>query len=481
MSNNLKDTPEIRLGFTGLSALVFSMMVGAGIFNIPQNMAIAAGPKAVIVSWLITAAGMLLLVATFKILSDRHPELNAGMYLYARKGFGPFAGFMTAWGYWLCTAFANVAYAVMLNDTVGSLIPPLLAHGWPTLLFGSALIWIIYFIVVSGLRTAKIVNTVMSSVKIGCILLIIALLFIHMRLDTFLDSFAATAQADGLPGMASQIKDTMLVTLWCFIGIEGAVMMSGRARRNSDVGRAGVTGFFTAWLLYVLVSVLSFGVMARARLAGLHDPSVAYVLKETCGQWAYWLVIASVIISLGGGWVAWSLVCAEVPYTAARTGLFPKIFLRLNRHRIPAFGLLVSSVIMELFLIVVMFSDRLYLTALSITGMMILPAYLMTGMFLWKISRGNHRAGVLIGAGCTLFCAWMIYAGGLELFLETSIFYLFGLGFYFQVLRESRTRLKCGSVPSSCAIGPTRLSVADKAGITLLVLASAVSVFLLFR
>lgn len=238
MSNNLKDTPEIRLGFTGLSALVFSMMVGAGIFNIPQNMAIAAGPKAVIVSWLITAAGMLLLVATFKILSDRHPELNAGMYLYARKGFGPFAGFMTAWGYWLCTAFANVAYAVMLNDTVGSLIPPLLAHGWPTLLFGSALIWIIYFIVVSGLRTAKIVNTVMSSVKIGCILLIIALLFIHMRLDTFLDSFAATAQADGLPGMASQIKDTMLVTLWCFIGIEGAVMMSGRARRNSDVGRA---------------------------------------------------------------------------------------------------------------------------------------------------------------------------------------------------------------------------------------------------
>ena len=112
---------------------------------------------------------------------------------------------------------------------------------------------------------------------------------------------------------------------------------------------------------------------------------------------------------------------------------------------------------------------------------MILPAYLMTGMFLWKISRGNHRAGVLIGAGCTLFCAWMIYAGGLELFLETSIFYLFGLGFYFQVLREGRTRLKSGFVPSSCAIGPTRLSVADKAGITLLVLASAVSVYLLFR
>lgn len=480
MSHNLKNTPDIRLGFTGLSALVFSMMVGAGIFNIPQNMAIAAGPGAVIVSWLITAAGMLLLVGTFKILSDRRPELNAGMYLYARRGFGMFAGFMTAWGYWLCTAFANVAYVVMLNDTFGAIFPPLLGHGWPTLIFGSALIWLIYFIVISGMRTAKIINTLMSAIKIGCILLIIVLLFIHLRLDAFIDSFSAQNSA-GLPDMATQIKDSMLVTLWCFIGIEGAVMMSGRARRSKDVGRAGVTGFFTAWILYVLVSLLCFGVMTRARLAGLDDPSVAYLLKECCGSWAYWLVIASVALSLGGGWIAWSLVCAEVPYMAAETGLFPRRFLSLNRHRIPAFGLFVSSIIMDFFLVIVMFSEHVYLTALSVTGMMILPAYLLTGMFLWKISRGKHPTGEIIGAGCTLFCIWLIYAGGLELFLETSIFYLFGLGFYFKVLRERDKRLKSDPAPSSCAIGHTRLSVADKAGILILVLASAVSVFLLIH
>ena len=135
-----------KLGLTGLVALVFGMMVGSGIFNIPQNMAVGAGLGAVLIGWAITATGMLMLVSTFKILSDRHPELNEGIYLYAEKGFGRFTGFNVAWGYWLCACFANVAYAVMLNDTFGAFFPTLLHHGLPTILFCSALIWTMYFL-----------------------------------------------------------------------------------------------------------------------------------------------------------------------------------------------------------------------------------------------------------------------------------------------------------------------------------------------
>lgn len=109
-----------KLGLTGLAALVFGMMVGSGIFNIPQNMAVGAGLGAVIIGWCVTALGMLMLVATFKILSDRHPELNEGIYQYAEVGFNRFVGFNVAWGYWLCACFANVAYAVMLSDTFGA-------------------------------------------------------------------------------------------------------------------------------------------------------------------------------------------------------------------------------------------------------------------------------------------------------------------------------------------------------------------------
>lgn len=427
------DKPPVRLGFIGLAALTFGMMVGAGIFNIPQNMAASAGVGAVIISWIITAIGMLFLVYTFKILADRRPELNAGIYQYAAEGFGPYAGFNMAWGYWLCTAFANVAYAVMLNDTVGAFFPSLLDHGWPTVIFGTVLIWIYYFIVASGLKTAKILTIALSVVKIASIFVIILLLAVNFRFDLF-----SAVDVSDTSGLVEQVRGTMLVTLWCFIGIEGAAIMAGRAKRPSDIGKATVSGFFAAWILYFLVSILCYGVMTRAEMAGLDDPSVAYALREVIGPWAYWLVIAAVIISLGGGWVAWTLVCAEVPFAAAKVSIFPRKFMRLNRQSVPAFGLCISSIVMTLFLFLVMTADDVYMSALNITGMMILPCYLLSGMYLWKIGKGADR---FVGFGSSLFCMWMIYAGGLALFLQTSIFYLMGFGFYITARRQQRRRL----------------------------------------
>lgn len=428
----MNNQPNVKLGFIGLAAMVFAMVVGAGIFNIPQNMAYAAGPGAVILSWLITAVGMLMLVFTFKTLSDAHPELNAGIYLYARRGFGPLAGFMAAWGYWLSAAFANVAYAVMLNDAFGTFFPTLLNHGWATVLFGSLLIWAIYVIAVNGMRTAKILTTLMAAIKVSTILLIIVLMALNFRVGTFSVDFRSASGLSFWPLM-DQVKSTMMVTLWCFVGIEGATIMSGRAARARDVGRASVAGFFAAWSLYVLVALLCFGCMSRAELAGLNNPSVAYVLREICGDWGFYFVIISVIISLLGGWLAWTLICGEVPYAAAEAGIFPRRFIRLNRHGMPRFGLLVSSVIMQLFLTLVAMADNVYLTALSVTGMMILPCYLLSAAYLTRTSSGRSR---WLGIGCTLFCCWMIYAGGIELLMQTSLFYLLGIGFHLRARVE---------------------------------------------
>lgn len=457
------ESKERKLGFGALVAIVFGMMVGSGLYNIPQNLASGAGPVAVGLSWLVTAAGMLLLVATFKILSSRRPELDAGIYQYAQKGFGNFAGFNIAWGYWLCTAFANVAYAVMLNDSFGAFMPRLLSHGWETLVFGTVLIWSMYFIVAGGIKTAKLLNNILSVIKVTVIVLICVMLFINIKAGTFRTNYIE----EGLDGasLLSQIKSTMLVTLWCFIGIEGAVMMSARAKKPSDVGKAGVTGFLIAWLLYVLVSMLCYGVMSRARLAGLEDPSVAYVLRDICGEWAYYFVILSVIISLLGGWLAWTLVCAQVPFEASSVGIFPRSFQRLNRHGMPGYGLIVSSIVMEVFLIMVLTTEEVYMTALEITGMMVLPAYLSGGAYLWKLSMRRNVLKVegwklwrvrIIGILCTFYCLWLIYAGGLRLFMFTSFFYIAGLVFYFPSLRDRhRSGRRCitrGDVVTGCAI-----------------------------
>ncbi len=424
-----------KLGYAGLTALVFGLMVGVGIYNLPQNMAVVASPLSVFLAWLITAAGILPLVISFKWLSDKYPQYNAGIYQYAQAGFGNYIGFNIAWGYWLCTAFSNVAYGVMLNDSFGAFFPALHNHGWETVLFGSTLIWLMYYIVARGIKTAKIVNTLLAVVKVAMLIFIIISFIILFKTDVFrADVLSAGVSAESL---GEQIKATMMITLFCFFGVEGAVMMSARAKRASDVGRAGIAGFAISLVLYMAVSLLCFGLLGKARLAELPDPSIAYILKETCGAWAYWFVITAVIVSLVGGWVAWTLVVAQVPYEAAVVGILPPIFKCTNKEGMPTFGLFASSVVMELFLLMVVMADDVYLAALHITGLMIIPCYLFTGLFLLR--KADTAKIKTLGIATTAFCMWMTYAGGLLNMFMTSIFYLAGIGFYIKGCNSHKT------------------------------------------
>ncbi|MBD5346771.1 MAG: amino acid permease [Bacteroides sp.] len=421
-----------KLGFWGLTALVFGLMVGVGIYNLPQNMASVATPLSVLVAWLITSIGIFPLVIAFNWLSNNYPQYNAGLYQYAQAEFGNYAGFNIAWGYWLCTAFSNIAYAVMLNDSVGAMFPVLLNHGWPTVLFGSILIWVMFLIVVRGIRTAKFINTLLAGIKV--MMLIFILVIFSLFFQTGLFESGLNLNIGELGDISHQIKSTMMVTLFCFFGVEGAVMMSARARRSSDVGKAGFAGFLISLVLYLAVSLLCFGLLDRARLAGLPDPSIAYILRESCGEWAYWFVIGAVIISLLGGWVAWTLIVAQVPYEAAVVGILPNLFKRLNRHGMPAIGLVASSIVMELFLIMVAMADDVYLASLRITGLMIIPCYFVTGLFLLK--KANTPAMRAVAVIATFFCLWMAYAGGLTDMFMTSLFYMFGTGFYITARKE---------------------------------------------
>lgn len=435
-----------KLGLGALTAVVLGSMVGAGIFNLPQNMAANAGPGAVIIAWLIMALGMLLLVATFKILADRRPDLNCGIYQYAFRGFGSYAGFNIAWGYWLCAAFANVAYAVMLNDSFGAFFPGLLNHRWESLIFGTVLIWGMFFLVSSGVKTAHSINKFLTLLKVVSLGFVVLLLVLGFRADIF--SFNLSQPLVDGAGFGEQVRNSMLVTLWCFMGIEGAVMLSYRSKKPQYVGKATIIGFLIAWVLYVLVSLLCYGAIERARIAGLNNPSVAYALQYVFGDWAYWTIIVSVILSILGVWVSWTIVAAEIPYTGAKCGIFPKSFLQCNRHGIPMRGLFLTSIMMEGFYVVVLLANDVYLTILNITGMMVLPAYLVSGLYLLqqsvtrkdlKFRGGMDRLRCLgIGLGCSVFCGWMIYAGGLELLSFTAWFYLIGTGIFLKVRGENR-------------------------------------------
>ena len=127
----------------------------------------------------------------------------------------------------------------------------------------------------------------------------------------------------------------MLVTLWVFIGIEGASVYSARAARRADVGRATVIGFLGALGIYVLVTLIANGILIQSELAGLKVPSMAGVFESIVGPWGAALINIGLVVSVGGAFLSWTLLCAEIPYTCGKDGTFPKWFAGENANGSP--------------------------------------------------------------------------------------------------------------------------------------------------
>ncbi|WP_149806556.1 amino acid permease, partial [Salmonella enterica] len=78
---------------------------------------------------------------------------------------------------------------------------------------------------------------------------------------------------------------TMLIPLWVFMGVEGAVAVSARAKKNRVAGRATLLAAPAAWGIYLLFALLSVGFLARPERAGLPTPSMAGLMLKMMGPW----------------------------------------------------------------------------------------------------------------------------------------------------------------------------------------------------
>src|SRR5689334_12299422 len=115
--------PKTGLGLAALTAIVVGSMIGSGIFALPSQMAAKAAPGPLLIGWVVTGVGMLMLAFVFQTLSTRKPDVDGGVYGYARAGFGEYVGFTSAWGYWISAWVGNVAYVVLLMSTLGYWFP----------------------------------------------------------------------------------------------------------------------------------------------------------------------------------------------------------------------------------------------------------------------------------------------------------------------------------------------------------------------
>ncbi|MDZ5255200.1 arginine-ornithine antiporter [Clostridium sp. LIBA-8841] len=427
-----------KLGFAQLAALIVGSMIGGGAFNLPSDMARGAGTGAIIIGWVITGIGMIALAFVYQSLANRKPELTGGVYSYAKAGFGEYIGFNSAWGYWLSAWIGNVSYSVLLFGAIGYFFPVFgEGNNVAAIIGASILLWAFTLLILNGVSGAALINLITTIAKLVPIFLFIVISLFVFNFHNFTFQFWGTTD---LGGIVQQAKSTMLVTLWCFIGIEGAVVVSGRAKKQSDVGKATVIGLVGTLVIYMLISLMALGVMDRVKLSGLENPSMAYVLEFAVGKWGAVLINLGLIISLFGSLLGWSLLAAEIPYVAAKDGVLPKVFAKLNKKGTPSGSLIITNLLVQAFLILTLVASSTYQALYSVASTAILVPYLLSAMYGLKLALTGETydkdptgrtKDKIFGVIATVYAIWLCYAAGIKYLLLCFILYAVGIIFFY--------------------------------------------------
>ena len=428
-----------------LTALVVGSMIGSGMFALPAAFALRTGGHGAMIAWAIAGSGMLMLALVFQSLSRLKPELDSGIYAYARAGFGPYAGFLSAVGYWLGCCLADVACLILIKATLGHFFPAF-GDGTTVLAIVSAslLLWGFHFLILRGIKEAALINTVATVAKLVPLGVFVFFLLLHFQPDVFIASL--TGGSDGAPEpLWQQVRGTLLVTVFVFVGIEGASVYSRHARRREDVGIATVAGFLGVLSLLVMVTLLSYGILPRAELAALRTPSVAGVMEAMVGRWGVLFISVGLLVSVLGNYLSWSLLAAEVLHSAASQDAMPGQLAGENARGVPAAALWLTNGVIQLFLLVSWFAEYAFTLALMMTSAMTLVPYLLVGAYQLKLSLGGEGASMRwVAALATLYAAAMLLAGGTRYLLLSSLLYVPGSLMYWAWQRGRGVRLQRG-------------------------------------
>ena len=441
------DSSDQKLSRAALIALVVGSMIGSGIFALPSAFGRATGGLGALIAWGIAGVGMLMLAFVFQTLSRRRPDLDTGIYAYARAGFGEYPGFTSAVGYWAGCCLADVACLVLIKATLGQFFPIFGDGTTPTAIAAaSVLLWAVHFLILRGIKEAAALNTIATFAKLVPILLFIVVSVFAFKADVFELNFWG-GEEPTFANVSNQVRNTMLVTVFVFVGIEGASVYSRYAKNRDDVGAATILGFLSVLCLLILVTMLSYGILLRPELTALATPSMAGVFEAIVGPWGKIFISVGLLISVLGNYLSWSLLAAEVLHSAAVHRTMPSFLTQENARKVPAAALWLTNIVIQVFLLVTYFADYAFTLALKMTSSMTLIPYLLVAAYGFKLAWTGETYAAdardraidwVRSAIATIYAAGMIYAGGMQFLLLSALLYAPGTALFIMARREQR-------------------------------------------
>jgi basic amino acid/polyamine antiporter, APA family len=330
------DHGTAQFGLTSATALIIGTIVGVGIFNLPTSLA-GYGPIS-LVSMALTTVGALALAVLFAGLSRRLPA-DGGPYAYARAAFGNAWGFTNAWSYWITAWAGNAAIAVgwvlyvehFINTGHNPVFSVLLV------LVG---LWIPAAINLSGVKNMGTVQVVTTIVKFVVLAFMATVGLFFIQAANYVPFNVSGERA------IAAIGGGMAIALFSYLGVETAAVAAAKVRDpDRNIPRATILGTLATAVVYMLSLIAVFGILPSSTLADATAPFSDAANAIFGGTWAGDVMAIAVIISGFGALTGWTMICAEMPLAAAKDGLFPERFKRLSGTGVPTFGVVNSTVL----------------------------------------------------------------------------------------------------------------------------------------
>lgn len=416
-----------EIGVWTATSLVVGNMIASGLFMLPATLGIYGGIS--LVGWLISGAGAMCLALVYSWLSKMQPLATGGPYAYTYSGMGEFAAFLVAWGYWISVWCTNAAIAVAFVSYLTAFFPALGHNPILSVSTGLGAIWLLTWINTRGLKEAGIVQVITTILKLAPLVVITIGGLFYLNFDHF-TPFNVSTQTN-----ISAITSATTLTLFAFLGLECATIPSGHVSHpEKTVSKATILGTLLTTIIYMASTIAVMGLIPPAELHQSQAP-FADAAATIWGEKARYLVAAGAVISTFGALNGWILVQGQMPFAAARDKLFPKMFAKENTKGTPAFGIVVSSLLVSV-LMSMNFSKSLadtYTFIILLSTLTVLVPYLFSVISFVMLGARNKSISAikyLVAGLAFVYSMWAVIGSGEEIVFWGFILLMAGLPFY---------------------------------------------------
>ncbi len=431
--------PVRQLGLIMCTALVVGNMIGSGIFLLPATLAPYGWNS--IFGWMLTIAGGILLAFIFGALSRNFPKAG-GPYAFTQEAFGPMAGFLVAWSYWISIWVGNAAVATGAVSYLSVFFPSLSSTTGLHAVVTIGIIWLLTFVNCRGTYLA-------GSVQLATTLLKVLPLFAVIFLGVYL------AAADGGANLApfepeaisfGPITAAATLTLWGLLGLESATVPAEKVKDPTrTIPRATMIGMIVTGVIYLFACSAIILLQPADEVAASSAPFADFVARHWGEGAGRWLALFAAISGFGAlnGWI---LLQGELPNAMAKGGVFPDFLAKTSSRDTPVRALVVSSLLMT-GVVLLNYSKSMteafkFILLLSTTASLVM--YFACALAALKLKADGRMTASpvlsLIAAAAALYAIWAIYGAGVEAVAWGLVLLAAGLPVYFIAKQDRVSR-----------------------------------------